>query len=439
MAGRKLEGEMHDSAPGRTGTDAPALLLASVPVDGAPRSRATRVLTVVRHPVGGIRTYLKYTYGALTPGKYRFTLLTVEEPQAAYLPTELNDLTCEFVRPSGDKVAPALLRAVAGALATGKYDLIHSHGFTAGTIAAIGNLPFGVPHVLTSHDVFRPEQFTRRYHRIGARLLERVLQRVDVVQSVSHDAQENLVAYLPRVNRARLTVIPNGIDVDRFSRTSAADPAAGATEWDLPSVGFVFGFLGRLMPQKGFDYLIEAVSMLAADPEVDGRFTVVVVNDGAWIREQKASIAARELSGHFRFVGLVPDVSAILSRLDAVVMPSLWEAGPLLAMESLVSGCPLIASSCVGLREVIDKTPALSVTPTDSKGLADAMKRLMRDYASVKRATVEFMPAAKHRYDVRRTSDALDSLFSRTLSARQNSVSLVNRASAAVLGRLAGG
>jgi glycosyltransferase involved in cell wall biosynthesis len=376
-------------------------------------SHVIRILCVVRHPVGGIRTYLKYTYRSLPPGKYEFTIVAASSPETAHLVRDLADAAVRVIEVSDDRPNLSLLRGVIRALRSTRFDLIHSQGFTAGVIAAIGNLLFRLPHVITSHDVLRDEQFTGLGGALKARLLGQILRRADIVQSVSCDAQENLIAYVPGITRTSLAVIRNGIDVDRFPvadplRLSPASAAGGP---------FVFGFLGRLMPQKGFEYLVDAVQMLDDDPAHRDRFVVRVVSDGGFIREHRAAIESRGLARYFDFAGFMPDISPALAAFDTVVMPSLWEACGLVAMEAMVAGCPLIAARCIGLREVIDDTPAAGVPPADAAALADAMRHAMQHGADARRAALDFAPTARERFDARRASEALDALFDRALPA----------------------
>ena len=68
------------------------------------RSDKTRILTVVRHPVGGIRTYLKYTYGRLDKEKYSFTILTVKDPEASLIRDDLKGLDVEVIDLEGRHV-----------------------------------------------------------------------------------------------------------------------------------------------------------------------------------------------------------------------------------------------------------------------------------------------------------------------------------------------
>jgi len=377
-------------------------------MDPAPR-RAIRVLVVVRHPVGGIRTYLKYTYGALPSGKYRFTVLAVRSLETSHLRRDLEQHALDYVEvPEGRRPTLALLRSIRASLGNPP-DVIHSHGFTSGAIAALANLRHGIPHVITSHDVFRSEQFQGWRGRVKAAAMTAILGNADVVQSVSADAQANLLEFLPGIDRGRLAIIPNGIDVDKFygsaTRTRHQTIVARTNE------RFAFGFFGRLMPQKGFGDLVDAVAALDRDPAFRGNFLIRVVADGGYIREHRAELASRGLAPYFEFSGFMPDISRAMASVDAVVMPSLWEACPLLAMETLVSGCPLIAARCIGLREVVSGTPALGVTPGAPAELAEAMRSVMSNYGRIKEATLTHMDRARCAFDVRTASRRLDALL----------------------------
>jgi glycosyltransferase involved in cell wall biosynthesis len=223
-------------------------------------------------------------------------------------------------------------------------------------------------------------------------------------------------------------VIVNGIDVERFNGHTVQSCPSWRERWEVRPAVFLFGFLGRMMPVKGFDYLAEAVRLLSADHERLPQFQVVVVTDGAFTREQRAGIERAGLSHLFRFVGFVPEVASVLAELDAVVIPSLSEACSLLTMETLASGCPLIASRCAGIRELIEGTPATGVPPADATTLARAMRAMMANHSVFKRAALAYAPVARARFDARRVTTELSGLFDRLLSDRavHNGQSLSN-------------
>lgn len=367
--------------------------------------RPIRVLSIARHAVGGIRTYLRYTYGALPSERYRFTILAPESIESPYLRAGVPQ-NARLVEVSRDRAGARLLYAAARALASGAYDLVHSHGFTAGAIAALVNAPYAVPHVLTSHDVFRDEQFGPPFGPIRRRILERLVARADIVHCPTEDARENLLRYLPLVGRRTcVSVVSHGIPVEGFRGVAAAKSSSRRTEGP-----FIFGFLGRMVPQKGFDVLIDAVGILVRERPED-RFEVRVISDGGFVRELREAVSVRRLDGYFRFTGFTRDVAAILGEIDCVLMPSRWEACGLLAMEALVAGCPLVASGCPGLREVIRETPALCVQPGDPLSLAQAMAEMLQDINRIRAAAVAYVAQASVRFDVKRAAAELDVLL----------------------------
>jgi glycosyltransferase involved in cell wall biosynthesis len=377
------------------------------------------MLTVIRHPVGGIRTYLKYTYKYLDPGKYRITVLTVRNPEGSQIRTDLGNFDIRMVEVDNQQAEMRLVLAMVKLLSTNTYDLIHSQGFTAGALAALGNSCFGVPHVLTSHDVLREDQFGKTvFGQLKRRLFGQLLGRADVIQSVSHDAEANLLEYYPELSGGKpmLRVILNGIDVDAFTMRAGQNGNGGLRrDLGIPEETALFGFLGRFMPQKGFEYLVDAVDMVSKDDKYGNRVKILAVNDGAYVREYKALIDSKNLTSYFLFHGFVPDVRRILRVIDALVMPSLWEAYGLIAAEALLVGCPVIASDCIGLREVTRDTPALTVRLKDAKSLADAMRRYMDNTEMIRRETEMYLPTAMERYDSRKTAAQLDALFDETM------------------------
>lgn len=372
-----------------------------------------KILTVIRHPVGGIRTYLKYTYGRLSAEKYAFTVVTVKNEEAEVITKDLAHLDLKVIEVDGKYSLPALMSKVFSLLYKEKFDLIHSQGFTAGALAVMANLLPGLRHMITSHDVFREDQFSSRSGFLKKRGLEILLDRADMIQSVSHDAQENLLAYFPSLSRKKdqLTVVLNGISTRDFSENTEGSRLHLRKELGLKDEAVLFGFLGRFMPQKGFIELIDAVEALSKDPEVSGRFKIVAVNDGAFIREYKAIIREKGLSDYFIFYGFTPDVAKIMQELTAVVIPSLWEACPILPMEAFVLGCPVIASDCIGLREVISGTPAAVVKTKDVYSLADTLKQTILDPAPAKKRALEYVEKAIERFDVKYTAEKLDKLI----------------------------
>jgi glycosyltransferase involved in cell wall biosynthesis len=110
-------------------------------------------------------------------------------------------------------------------------------------------------------------------------------------------------------------------------------------------------------------------------------------------------------------------VQPVLGQFDLLVMPSLWEAMPLLPMEALAAGVPVLGSDCIGLREVLHGTPSRMVRAGDVAALADGLRDALADpWAEAARA---YAPAACRRFDNARSARTLVDLFDQVSPTRQ--------------------
>ncbi|MDD2735985.1 MAG: glycosyltransferase family 4 protein [Desulfuromonadaceae bacterium] len=371
--------------------------------------RKKRILLVVRWPVGGIRTFMRYVYRRFDPKLYHFTILGPDISELDVLARDLEGLDFEIIKVSERPSSNELTIATAKLLLRGRYDLVHSQGFTSGICAALPAFLFQTPHILTSHDVLSTVQFKGFSGRIKKIGMGFALSLVNTIHSVSHDAQANLLEFFPKFAgiTGKCVVIMNGIESERFVH---AEPRDLRVEMGVGEGHFLIGFLGRFMAQKGFAYLIDAIEQLHALGNLPKKPLVLTFGDGAFIREEKAAIAARGLDDYFRFLPFTPNVASVIKGLDLVVMPSLWEACPLLPMEVLACGTPLLAFDCIGLREVAVNTPTHLVTTKDLKAFINEIRLFMEN--DIRKPFTDFVPLAAERYDVASTVTALQSLIS---------------------------
>lgn len=383
------------------------------------------VLTVIRYPLGGIRTYIKYVYGAMPKGKYHFTIVIVKEGEkdSSFMKSDLEKRGVSFTlhEVTGKNPNKALIQFVYKLLKEYRFNLIHSNGFTSGILSVIANTFTKTPHIITSHGLFtKRDKFEGFKGKIKKIIIGMLLGKATVLQSVGEDAQVNLLEYMEVFKKKsdKLTVIKNGIEIEGFSKKRDMPKGSIRKELNIINDEFLLGYLGRFMPEKGFEDLIDAVDILSRNPEWGSQFKILAVNDGDYIREYKKLINERKLNDFFIFYGFVPDVSVIINDLDAVLMPSLWEAYSLLPMEAFVMGCPVIATNCVGLREVVKDSPAIIASPRNGKSLAEKIIFLMENINKVTKETKQFIPFAEERYSIKHTANGLDLLFERVIDGK---------------------
>jgi teichuronic acid biosynthesis glycosyltransferase TuaC len=235
-------------------------------------------------------------------------------------------------------------------------DVIHAHfGFPDAVVVARAAERFDLRFVLTLHgdDAFRVLPMRGP---VGV-LARRAAKRADAVICVSD--QMELVAKSCLGDDARVVVIPNGYD-DSIFRLSESPR-------DREML-----FVGRLGPVKNVDILLRAVAV--AGPRFAFRMTIV--GDGP-LRLTLESLA-RDLgvADRVRFVGEAPRaaVASFMSRSACLLLPSRSEGLPLVVIEALACGTPVIASDVGGLRELVrTATAGYLVRPGDVEELAAAL------------------------------------------------------------------
>ncbi len=172
---------------------------------------------------------------------------------------------------------------------------------------------------------------------------------------------------------SRITVIHNGIDPARICRNQSA--AAARARLGLPTDALVVGAMGRLDRVKGFEYLIDAVGLLAPRfPQV----VLAIAGDGPLAAELADQVAHDGLQQRVRFVGYCRDINLFLDACDLFVLSSLSEALPYALLEAMAHELPAVGTSVGGVPEVIlpDETGFL-IPPRDGPALAIALRPLL--------------------------------------------------------------
>lgn len=362
-----------------------------------------KILLVARWPVGGIRTYFRYIYSQKIFADYEFILLAPD--------LNLTDFITKYFSASRIRLVTVkegnnhLRKELKRLLTSESFDVIHSHGFSAGALVSsiVSRLP--APHIMTAHDVFRAEQFSGIKGKIKSFLLNLAYWRTQGVLTVGEDALVNFKEFMPLVSSQKIHNIDHGVDTERFANAQRRD---FHDELNLQNRKII-GFFGRFMSQKGLLDVIKAMKILLERRAPEQMPIVLTFGWGGFIREDYALIDQLGLSDYFRQLPFTDDVPAAIKGVDMVVMPSRWEACGLLAMEVLSAGTPLIATNCIGLRCVVENTPTRIIEPYRPDQLADTIDTELNESSA--QTFNAFQAAAVKRFSLERPAQALHDYY----------------------------
>ncbi len=194
---------------------------------------------------------------------------------------------------------------------------------------------------------------------------------------LSEAAEAALRRAYPRAQSVQAARLPNGVDLERF----APDPSRLARPLDPTDARLVF--VGHEFGRKGLRHALDALVHLP--PGV--RLTVVGGGEVASVRRRAETLG---LTHRVDLLGARRDVAAILRRSDLLVLPSAYEAFPLVALEAMASGVPVLLGDFPGAAEILGEGGRL--VARSGPAVAEAVRALMDDpdgFLRLKRLALE--------------------------------------------------
>jgi glycosyltransferase involved in cell wall biosynthesis len=256
---------------------------------------------------------------------------------------------------------------VARILRQEKVEVVHTHNtqpFVDGTLAAI---LAGIKTIIhTDHARNFPDK--RRY-MFAEWLMSHFASKI---VGVSEHTSKNLVKF-ERISAKKIVTIPNGIYGPQFD--IKIDKEKKRRELNIQGSGPIIGIGVRLTEQKGITYLLKAMAeVIRVFPEI----TLVIAGQGPLGGALKKEAVGLKISKNVLFAGPRLDIPELLKLFDLYVLPSLWEGLPMVLLEAMAAGCPIIATDVGGvIMAVQDKQNGSLVEPGNPKALSSEIIRLL--------------------------------------------------------------
>ena len=248
-------------------------------------------------------------------------------------------------------------------------DVLHTHGYRPDVIDAGVARKLGIPTVTTVHGSTGGDWKNRCYER----LQRRAFRRFDAVVAVSAPLAQRLS--VNGVASDRLHLIPNAY----HSTGVILGRSAARRALAIPDDQFVIGYVGRLSREKGADVLLAAAGKLRDLP-----VAVSIIGDGrerAALQQQARSLI---LASRVIWHGMVPDAGRLLRAFDVFVLSSRTEGTPIVLLEAMAAGVPIVATHVGGVPDVVSSKEALLVPSEDPDSLASAIRTIHADIGAAR-------------------------------------------------------
>lgn len=351
-------------------------------------------LTYYRPHISGLTIYVERLAGALVRRGHQVTVLTSQFDHA--LPArEIVDGVTVVRHPVAFKLSkgaimPGFLSHALALILQHDVVSVHLPQAEGGPLALLGRLA-GKPVVLTYHCDLQlpPGIFNRLVDRMvfGSNLMAGMFARRIVAYTKDYAVNSPLLSrFLAKIN-----VIYPPVEMAR------PDPVAVAElkKRYHAEGNCVVGFAARFAAEKGIDYLMEAIPLVAEQcPSVKFLLageTLKVIGENVYARLQSHIERNRE---HIEILGAIPnrEMGNFFGACDVLVVPSInsTESFGLVQVEAMLSGCPVVAANLPGVREPVRVTGMGEIVPIkDARALADAILKVIAHKAEYVRPRAE--------------------------------------------------
>jgi glycosyltransferase involved in cell wall biosynthesis len=295
--------------------------------------------------------------------------------------------------------------------------VVHTHTAKAGTAGRLAAFLAGVPvriHTFHGH-VLGGGYFAPWKNRIFLEI-ERQLARITTRIVVLTDLQRDEMAFDLEVAPAeRFEVISLGLELDRFQKVLAPGERARRRASTRNALGLapdepVVGIVGRLVPVKNHELLMDALAVM---DEAPGETPTVLVVGGGDERaaELRAYAEGLGVDHRFRWLGWRKDLPDLFAAMDVVALTSLDEGTPVALIEAMAAGCSIVSRSVGGVRRVLeDGAWGTLIHHADPLELAEGLRRAL-DHPPTDEIRAAMSRSALERYSAETLCAAMSDLY----------------------------
>jgi len=254
-------------------------------------------------------------------------------------------------------------------------------------------------------------------HRVEDHKQETIYRFLPFVDTVTMALTTKIIAvsgavknYLIRRHKIRpekISMIYNGIDVSKYKRH--VNISGFKKQFNLdPSIPIV-AFIGRLVKVKGVSYFLEAAASVLRSGK---KAQFLVIGDGPLKQSLVKQTQKLGIDQHVFFIGFRKDIPRVLSFIDILVVPSLWEGLPLVVLETMSAGKPIIAAEVGGIPEAVrNGETGILVPPKNPEALTGAINDLLADPKKRKEMGDKAKQRAVQLFDVERKVKEYENLY----------------------------
>jgi glycosyltransferase involved in cell wall biosynthesis len=335
------------------------------------------------HSVGGREKQVYDLAKALVKKGHEVEIFTCSDSfWKSYTKKENSKLKIHYFKTIKIKFSAGYYRIPLGmffSLMTKKFDLLHAHEyfhFTTFLSSLVSKLR-KIPLIFTEHGY--PEQVgtlkiaLKTYDKF---VLPFIISNCERIIVVSNFIKKELISKC-RVSEDKVKVIYNGINLREYEKENKTF----SEKYNLKEKKIVLA-MGRLIKEKGFQYLIKAIPLVKKEiPEISNVIFVILGPEVYYGKKLKKLAKNLGVEKEVFFLGPLSEkmVKSAISSSNLIAIPSIYEPFGIVALEAMAFEKPIIASNTGGLKEFLNEKNSILIKPGDENELANGIIKILKD------------------------------------------------------------
>jgi glycosyltransferase involved in cell wall biosynthesis len=298
--------------------------------------------------------------------------------------------------------------------------IVHSQGgradFFARTAARISRVPIIISSIAMLVEGYDVSILRKSLYVLMDRQTEKWVDRFIILS----EASRRTLIERHKIQPEKILKIHNGIEIEEYradNKEVRNKKSELRKELGLKSDVPVIGVIGRLVWQKGFEYLIQAIPQVIKDfPEAK----FLIVGEGP-LRGRLEELCERlKIEDNIIFTGFRSDIKDILATIELLAMPSLLEGLPMVLLEGMAMAKPIVATRIDGITEVLENSKTGLLVPAKKPhDLAEAIIEILKNKTKANLLGKNARKIVEEKFSVKRMVEQTELVYEKLLTEKR--------------------
>lgn len=306
-----------------------------------------------------------------------------------------------------------------------KPDIVHTHTSKPGTLGRLAAFHENVPVILHT---FHGHAFHSYFGKLKTNFfiqVERYLAKISTkIIAISKTQKEELSDTYKICDSSKIEIVPLGLDLNKFIDDSGSRRIEFRDKYGIETEEVAIGIIGRLVPIKNHEFLIEVIKLI--QPKLNKKIRVIVVGDGHTKEALFSKLKQLNISYNyypdsikpelFTFTSWIDNMESVYPGLDIVCLTSINEGTPVSLIEAQASSKAIVTTNVGGVKDILLENISGFITEVgDSSTFSESLLKLIENEELRKQMGEKGREFVIDQFDKQRMAMSMTNLYTQLL------------------------